>query len=205
MTKDGTAGDVSVSGSQGVQTGSGNTQNNYYGPPGPNFLTTLSPHNAVTRLRTMPHEGAISVLASAPPDDAAEVLKVLLDTDQALAVALLADVNPRCAKSLIEALVSDAPWLEPLAEASKAISQRAGDLKWDRDGDAGHLERVAPSLDNSEGYVRKYAGGLIYWSSLGTYAVRGAIAEAYMAPGGPRWSGFPKTEELVARPRRAER
>jgi hypothetical protein len=161
MTKDGTAGDVSVSGSQGVQAGSHIVQNNYFGPTELSFLTTLSPHKAMMRLRAISHEEAVSALASAPLGDATEVFKVLLDTDADLAVALLGDLNPRTARLLIEA--SDASWLDFLPDAVKAIDSRARELKWDRDGDTGKLQRMILEKRFTVPYVRMYAGGVICW------------------------------------------
>lgn len=178
---------INASGSQGVQVGSGNTQHNYYRPLDHGFLSALSPHKALARLRGLPHDDAVSALASAPRRDVVEVLKA----DEALTVALLADLNPGKAEDLIGLLQTDWPWLAALPEAAEAIVRRAAKLKWDRDGNAGNLERVAATANSPEGYVREYASGLVYWNPPGAHELNGAFADAYVSSGGSDVLGLP--------------
>jgi LGFP repeat len=201
MAQDGTLGAADASGSQGVQVGSGNVQNNYYRPLDHSFLITLSPYKAVARLRQMPHDDAVYALASAPLDDVAEVLKVMLSSDEALAVALLADLNPRTAERLIRLLPTPAERgpLEGLLNAAARIARRATELKWDHDERPGNLEHVAEAPNNPGGYFRNYAAGQICYGELGIAAsccaISGPIAEAYAASGGPGGVlGFPLSE-----------
>jgi hypothetical protein len=183
---------VGVNTSQGVQVGSGNVQNNYYRPVDPSFLTSLSPHKAVARLRQMPHDDAVSALAAAPSDDATNVLEVMLEADETLAVALLADLNPRKTRELAT-LLKNVPWLAVLPQAVSMIARRASEIRWDGNENAGGIERGG-TIDGAHGYIRKYSGGIICWStaSVLAIAVRGPAAEVYLASGGASGIlGFP--------------
>jgi hypothetical protein len=196
MAQNGTAGGVNVSGSQGVQAGTGNVQNNYHSPPGPSFLRTMSPHKAIAKLRAMPHDDAVSALASALPGDVTEVLKVMVKADTTLAVALLADINPSTVVKLIEAIPEPPRWLQRLPDASAGIGDRAAELRWDRDLPGGNMEIAIGDSKYSGSFFRKYESSLIWWGDGTLITVDGAIADAYEANGGPHSElGLPQSVE----------
>jgi hypothetical protein len=194
MAMDGAAGDVNASGSQGVQTGPGSTQNNTWisrQPLSAATLAALSPHAAIARIRQLPHDDAVDLFASTPAEDLTAKLKALLLTDEATAVAILADLDPLKAAVLINPYKDNLPWLTALPRAAEAIAQCAVDLKWSHEG---RLERAAPSPKMTEGYFRQYEQGRIYASADKpiAYPVRGPIAELHLASGGTGGEfGFP--------------
>ena len=186
---------------QGSQYGSGNVQNNFFQGTPPSILITLNPHEAAARLRLMRREEAISAIAIAPPVFAAEALKVMLKADEERAVALLADANPFATQELIGLLQGTAPWLEALPAASEAIRSLAAELGWGHDGSAGDIERATVDPGKTEGYVRKYASGLIcFTGKLGANSVSGPVAEVYTSKGRARALGFPMDEEKEVPP-----
>jgi hypothetical protein len=167
---------VNVNDSQGVQIGSGDQYNTWMLEPplDPSFLRVLNPHTAAERIRRMPHARAVDVLAKASPQDVTDALKVLLAVDEEKAVAVLADVSPGKAAELIEPLVQQAPWLEPLPEAAVATASHATKLKWGRQGKIGLLEHLSSS--DTEGYMRDCASGAVFWTSAyGVQSVTGSM------------------------------
>ncbi|HUN30753.1 MAG TPA: hypothetical protein VMU95_01935 [Trebonia sp.] len=204
MAQDGTAGDVSVSGSIGVQAGDGNTQinNNWSQTPplDPAILAALNPDTAVKRLRGMPHNDAVDLLARAAPADVAEMLKVFLDADESRAIAILADINPRRSVPLIEPLAAEIAWLPSLPVAAVAIGRRTRELKWNPRPDAGYVQRVIQPAVSTMGFFVEYEEGRIYWSpGAGARSISGEIATYYMDDEEiARELGFPVEDEAPA-------
>jgi hypothetical protein len=180
-----------VSDGQGIQIGTGNVQNNTYTTKGPlasASLRALNIHAAVERLQRTSHDEVVDFFATARLDDVADLLAAFLETDVARLVAVLADINRRQAAELITPLVATAAWLAELPEAAEAIGRRGSALRWVR---AGALEHF------SEGYVRRYSDGRIFWSDgHGVKAVRGEI-ESYHETMSERL-GFPTGDQETA-------
>jgi len=187
-----------ASGSQGLQVGTGNVQNNtWLLKPTPDFAG-LSLHAGVARIRQLPHDDAVDLFATASPEDLTVKLRVLLQADERGAVSILADLNQRRAAELISPIESEFPWLADLSLAAEAIAQHAVNLKWDPEAGKASLERAEQSSGSTGGYFRQYHQGRIYWSgSEGDIcAIRGLIAEFHMAAGGTGGElGFPLAEE----------
>ena len=185
MHDEGEAPAVGVSGSQGVQAGTGNVQNNMFvSKPSLDLgsLSALSLHAAVARLRAVPHNEVVDFFARVSSQDVAEVLKALRRVDDAKVVAVLADINPRKAAEIISL---HAPDLAGLPIAAEAIEERAIGLQWRGHGDVGHLER------DRQMYCRKYEKGAIYWSvEQGAHAIGRAFMECYTSAD----YGYPTTE-----------
>jgi uncharacterized protein with LGFP repeats len=195
MAQDETAGGVNVSGSQGVQAGTGNTQYNYLGPKSPLdpvVLSKLNPHIAVARLQERSHDELVDFFAGAAADIVSEMLVAFLEEDEAMVIAVLADINRRKAIELISPLVSTAAWLARLPEAAEAIVRRGLALKWTH---AGVLERF------QGGYTRKYKDGHLFWhDDHGVHAVIGLI-EIYHAAARTsvsNWLRFPTGDQETA-------
>jgi len=178
---------INVSGSHGVQAGTGNVQNNWLLRPPIDVATfaALSPHAAVKRLRGLSHDDAVDLFAKASSEDLTEKLRELLLADEPRAVASLADLNPRKAAELITPHEDDFSWLTDLPGAAEAIARRAVQLKWHHDAGTSLLEHAEQS-ELTDGYFRQYEQGRIYWSNYEdrTYAVHGSIAECHLASGG---------------------
>ncbi len=77
------------------------------------------------------------------------------------------------------------------AEISAKHLALGGDAGWQ----GGPISDTRPSA--GEGYERQYAGGRIFWApGAGAHEVHGAIAEKYLALGGPQSVlGYPTTDE----------
>jgi hypothetical protein len=199
---DGTAAaNITVSGSQAVQAGTGNIQHNWLTrtPLDVATFAALSPHAAVTRIRALAHDDAVDLLARAPADDLTDKLKALLLADEPTAVAILADLSPRKADQLIAPHRRDFPWLAHLPTAADAIAEHAVSLQWHHDAETGWLERAARSPYRTEGYFRRYKHGRVYWSDFEstTCRISGSIAECHQANGGSGGEfGFPLEEEV---------
>lgn len=177
---------VSADGSEGVQVGTGNVQNNTWttrAPLEPASLRDLSPHTILRRLRDMPHDDVVDLFAKATPSDVAGVLKALVEADKSwvvtVVVAALGDINPRKATGLIAPLATSVAWLEALPKASEEIERKARELKWSYRGRSGHLKRYGV------GYVRGYKRGRVYWHR--DYGAHGVSEEM-----GIRQVGIPK-------------
>jgi LGFP repeat-containing protein len=162
----------SIGGSQGVQIGLGNVQLNAWAPKtslDPATLIALSPHAAVDRLQSLPHDERVNFFARANPEGVAEIFAAFLEVDEDRVVAALGDINRQKAAELIDTLSSADAVLKALPEAAHAIARRAASLKWAEAEPLEHLE---------EGYVRKYGAGRICWlESHGTHAITGEIEE----------------------------
>jgi hypothetical protein len=212
MAQDGTAGDVNVSGSQGVVAGTGNTQINNWSPRTPltpAALAALSPQAAIARIRQLPHDDAVDLFASAPAEVLVPKLKVLLLADEAAgesrAVAILADLDPSKVAELIGSWVDPRSgggfyWLYGLSKAAEAIAQHTVRLRWDHKPGTGRLERAAQSPKGTGGYFGQYKQGRIYWGDDKgeTYAVSGPIADFHLASGGTGGElGFPMKDAIT--------
>lgn len=182
---------VNISGGQGIQAGTHNTQHNYWErkqPPEPAVLATLNPHRAVARLQQLSDEELEDFFARASPPDIAEVLATFLEVDEAKVVATLAHVNHRHVRELIKAAPA-AEFLVELPEAEQEITRRARALGWTA---AGPLELV------SGGYARKYNSGHVFWSSeTGTRTTVGEIDDYWMSSG-HYWWGVPVGDQEAA-------
>lgn len=183
-------GEAAISGSQGVQVGSGNIQSNTWllkpaADLGP--LSALSLSASVARIRQMPYEDVVDLFANALPGDVAEVLQALLAVDEALMVAVLAEFRPNRVMELIASVPATySSWLSSLPIAAAAIEIRASMIGWDRDGNAGRLER------HEAMYSRKYERGSICWSAeSGAQSIRRDFMECYQ----PTELGCPVNEE----------
>jgi hypothetical protein len=184
---DGAAYTVSVSGSQGIQSGSGSVQNNTYvhqGRPDPESFTGLNPRTAADRILKLPYDDALHLLSSMAPQETSEIIEVLLGTDEAKVVVFLSDLSPRRVTKLTGLLTGSAKWLASIPEAAEAISRAATELGWPSTGGLTRLDT---------GFHRKYPEGRIVWSKFfKTYAVTGDIEARFAAdysfgfPAGPQ-------------------
>jgi uncharacterized protein with LGFP repeats len=184
---------VSVSGGQGIQAGTKNTQINNWQlrqPLDPAFLGALNPHTAVARLQQLSHDELVDFFARAsPPEDVSEILATFLEADQAKVVAVLADINRRKVTGLIAAFGPD-HFLANLPEAAHEIARKAAGLRWT---DAGPLEAFL------DGYARRYKDGRVFWSRVfGTRTTAGAIDDCWMASGLTFGFGFPTGDQETA-------
>lgn len=186
---------TSVSSSQGVQVGSGNVMYNTWAPKSPldpTSLAALSPRTAMARLQLLSHDELVDLFAAASPGDLTEITRGLLRADEPRSVSILADLNPRKAAELIQSLAADFPWLVDLPRAAEAIISHAMALNWVDDPRTGRLERASQSPNGTNGYVRAYEQGIIYWTERGACALSGEIAEYHTAGGGTAGNlGFP--------------
>ena len=181
----GQAPDVSVSGSQGVQVGTGNIQNNWMPKPplDPAVLSGRNPHTAVAQLRQVSHDELVDFFAGAKPGDVSEILEVFSEADLPKLVAILGDISRRRAAELIGAIDSNKfpTGLDDVPVASEEITSKAVSLGWT---DAGPLEKCM------EGYARKCNNGHVLWSrSSGVVATTGSIDDYYWTTGDD--CGFP--------------
>src|ERR1700730_2266626 len=90
--------DVNVSGSQGVQVGSGNTMYSNWAPKPPLDPAALSgrnPHVAVSTLRQVSHDDLVEFFIRATPDDVSEIIEVFAEVDLPRLVATLGDIRRR--------------------------------------------------------------------------------------------------------------
>lgn len=194
--------DVTVAGSQGVQVGSGNVQNNTWHvkpPPDLASLSALNPHVAVARLQRLSHDDLVDLFARASPDDATDVLAAFLKTDADTVVAILGDISRRKATALLEPLLKDFHQLVSreavidgihrddlmaLPEAAEGIAREAAFLRLTH---AGVLECL------EFGYSRGYREGRLFWQRpRGVLATSGVI-ETYRSD--RDWLGFPTGNE----------
>jgi hypothetical protein len=176
-----------VIGGQGFQLGTGNTQQNYFGPRSPldvASLSVLSPSTRVARIRQQRHDDVVDFFAGAAPQDAVKIgfLSELVRADDAMVVSVLADIDPAKAAALISLC---APELRELPAAVQAIERRAAALRWHLDGGAGRLERARST------YRRRYEKGTVFWHPRGgVHAVSPRFMECYQ----PAEYGYPVTD-----------
>ncbi len=160
---------VSISGSQGVQVGSGNTMYSNWAPKpplDPAVVGALNPHVAVAQLQQVSHEELVNFFARASPDDVCEILDTFFYSDLPKLATALADINRRKARELISGTIGT-NIIDDLPEAAEAITREAARLGW---ADAGTLDVF------TKGYARKYNNGHVFWSKrFGTRTTVGAI------------------------------
>jgi hypothetical protein len=184
---------VNVSGSQGIQSGSGNVQFNAWPQRqslDPVALSALNPHTAVARLQQLPHDQLVDFFAKASPDDVGEILEVFLYADLAKLVTALADINRRKATELITAIGSNL--IDQLPEAAEAIAREAARLGW---AYAGLVDAYV------EGYARKCKNGRIFWSAtFGMRTTVGAIDDCVTDDDDHIPWGFPTGDQETAVP-----
>jgi hypothetical protein len=172
---------IDASGGQGVVVGDGNVQYNYLSPSpalSPAAMAGLAPQAAAARIRQLSHDAAVDFFASAPPEvlqALAGKLKPLLvaDEDKARIIAVLADLERPRAAVLITPYADTHPLLTHLPEAAEAIAHRAERLEWDRQPGRSTLELAPRSPSGTEGYVRHYQQGRVYWADGDIHVVRG--------------------------------
>lgn len=191
-----------IGASQGVQVGTGNTQINNWGS-GPRLsestLAALSPRAAADRIRRSSHDEAVNLFARASAGMLVEVIGALLEADVAMAVAILADLPRDKIAELISSHDGNYPWLVFLSHAAEVTGRAAGSLGWDHETGAGRLELAARSPQDTDGYVRQYRQGRLYWSTRQRYPddsclVRGSIARFHETNGSTRGKfGFPQS------------
>jgi hypothetical protein len=157
----------------------------------------------------MSHDELLDFFAKASPEDVGEIIATFSEVDEAKLVATLGDINRRKATELI-GTAGDyriLAALEDLPEAAEAISRKAARLRWAGTGDAGRLERVAPSPEDTEGYrrwteryCRTYMDGRVYWCrEFGAQSITSAIAKYHEANGTNSKIGFPTNTEFRLR------
>jgi hypothetical protein len=167
---------VTVTGSEGIVIGSGNSQYNSWIPKpplDPVALGALNPHTAVARLQQLTHDGLVDFFARAKPEDVSEILTVFYEFDRDAVVTILGDINRLKATELIDAVCGDA--LTDLPEAAQQIARKAASLGWT---DAGPL--IALSGMTKLQYVRRYKNGpmraRVFWSDrFGVSVTVGAL------------------------------
>lgn len=175
-------------------------------PLGPAELPALRPRVAADRVARMPHDEAVFLLATALIGASAAVLEVFLTRDKGRdkdrVISILADIEQERAKEVIAAIPSAEDWLNQLPEAVEAIANREDDQSVDLGKNVGGLALAASSPQGTQGYYKRYEGGLIYWSARGGAQVTiGEIGEYHNVQGGSGGRlGFPLSPELDAEP-----
>lgn len=165
---------ISVSGSQGIQNGSNNVQNNTYvqhPPLDPASFSGLNPHTAVDRILKLPYDSILQIFTATPSKEATEIIDALLSVDEAKTVEILGDLNPRKTTELISPLTASTKWLSSIPISSEEISQKSARAKLSA---IGKLRRV------TDGFFREHSNGLVIWSRFfGTHVVADEIASRY--------------------------
>jgi hypothetical protein len=154
---------VNISGSQGVQHGSGNIQNNHWTHKQPldlaamrDVLRRVSPHVAVTRLQELEHRDLVDFFAGAEPEDVSQILEIFYNAEEARVLTILADINRRKATELVSLISEgDRDPLNGLPQAAQEIDRKAASLRWT---DPREMESLG------RGYARRYKGGRVSWS-----------------------------------------
>jgi hypothetical protein len=177
---------TNVSG-QGIQTGSGNTQNNTWmarQPLDPAALSMLNPHIAVTRLQQLSHDELVDFFARGAARELSEIIAVFLEIDESKVVGALGDISRRKATELIETVPANSD-LAALPEAAEAIACRAASLKWT---DAGPLKRLnGEYVKKYVTYAQSYRDGHAYWAEhFGAHITVGEIDD-YITAFVPDW------------------
>jgi Biotin-requiring enzyme len=193
---EGEASTATVTGSQGVQVGAGNTQHIYSGPKSPldpSALSGLNPHTAVARLQRLSHDELLDFFARAEPSDVSEIVDVLREADLAKLTRVLADINRRKSIELIEGSSLDPRLFLLLPKASEAISRKAASLRW---SGAGEIDIWIG------GYQRWYDNGCVSWSeefgiftTVGTIAEYAAVHRCGYATGSQKSSGVAESQK----------
>lgn len=192
---------IDASGGQGQQIGSGNVQHNVWTTNtllDPASLSALTPHRAAVRIRRISHDAAVDFFARVSVGDTQEIIRELLRTDENKIISILADLNRRRAEILVQPFIHDFSWLEDLPKAAEDIASRAA--AWDLGDDAEpvRLERIEEGAGATQGFVRMYKKGALYWNEGTVCAVSGQIAEYYAETGGAGGIlGFP-LEQVTA-------
>jgi hypothetical protein len=167
---------TTVTGSQGVQVGQGNTQHIYSGPKSPldpAALSGLNPHSAVARLQRLSHDELLDFFAKAETSQVSEIVDVLREVDLARLTVVLADINRRKATELIESSNLDSRLFRSLPKASEAISRKAASLRWTGAGQIYFWP---------DGFMRRYDNGCVSTSEkFGTWTTEGAISQYALA------------------------
>ena len=163
--------DVSVSGSQGIQVGSGNTMYASWGPKppvDPVALAALNPHTAVARLQKLSHDELVDFFARALPSDVSEILKIFYNAEEERVITILGDLNQRKATELVSMLSEGrGDPLNVLPKAAEGIARKAASLWWTDPG---------PLISVGIGYGRKYKDGHVFWSDeFGARTTTGVI------------------------------
>jgi hypothetical protein len=200
---DGEDASVSITGSQGVQAGTGNIMynNTWTSKPPPDLasLSALNPHVAVARLQRLSHEDLVDLFARASPDDATDVLAAFLEADEDAVVGILGDISRRKATTLMEPLLKDfhqllsrdavmagihPDELAALPEVAEAIAREAASLRFTH---AGVLECL------EFGYSRRYSEGRLFWQDASGVLATSGVIETYRTD--REWLGFPVGNE----------
>lgn len=166
---------VNVTGSQGMQIGSGNTQYNAWGPKpqlDPAALSGLNPHTAVDRLLKLTHDELVDFFACAKPEDMSEILEIFLFNERLKLIAVLGDISRRKAAGLIAAIdASEA--LRVLPDAAYEISRKAASLRFTNGGALQPVQLPRGVVEPA--YFRKYDNGRVWSSRFGTYETVGPV------------------------------
>lgn len=186
--------DVSVSSSQGVVIGTGNTQiNGWRAKPSLDaaYLGALNLSTAVARLQELSHDELVDFLAKATPGDVSEILWAFSEIDPARLVAALGDISRDRAAEYVRFFSVDSTRalaaFNELPEAADAIARKAATLGW------AHPD---PLEAFEEGYVRRHGKGRIFWSRSRITITTGAIDDCWTKIGSD--SGFPVEDQKVA-------
>lgn len=169
---------VNVSGSQGIQIGTGNNQYNAWMPKAlldPAVLGKLTPQAAVVRLQQASHDELVDFFADVSADDVSEILDVFLEVDGTKIVAALGDIDYRQAGALIRIghiLVKRD--LAGLPDAAEAIDREAARLGW---ANTEPLEAIW------HWYVRRYKYGRIFWTKEFGVAVTSGVVDECLTSG----------------------
>ena len=182
MKDEGDPAEVTVTGSEGIVIGSGNSQyNNWIPKPplDPVALGALNPHTAVARLQALTHEELVDFFARAKPEDVSEILTVFYEFDRDAVVAVLGDIKRLKAAELIDAVCGDA--LTDLPEAAHEIARKAALLGWT---DAGPLIALPgiTKLQYVQGYKNETKRTHVFWSdTCGVSVTVGALDDYWTA------------------------
>lgn len=173
--------DVRVSGSQGVQAGSGNTMYNNWGPKpslDPTALSGLSPHTAVDRLLKLTHDELVDFFAAVKPEGMSEIIEIFLYNERLKLIAALGDISRHKAAELI-ATIDASELLRALPDLAHEISREASSRRL---ANVGHIEPAQfPKGIVALAYFRRYENGRVWSSRLGTHVTSGLVDQCSAA------------------------
>lgn len=194
-----------ISGAQGLQLGSGNTQFNLWLQErqlDAQRVEALNDSAAASYIARLSAEDAAFVLATATARASAGVLRVLLSRrkDKNLAIEIITRINRIKAQELVAAIGPAAAELEMLPEAAEEIAEYEDTGVPELGEPTGGIAVASESQQRTRGYYQNFQDGQIHWSARGgAQPTRGANAVYHIGLGGSGSRlGFPLTPDKPA-------